>query len=224
MAGEQILVVDDDPDILTSLRRALSYEGYTVRTASNGKEALDIAYKTSPDLVVLDIMMPELDGLEVCRRLRAGGDISILMLTAKDTTQDTVRGLDAGADDYLVKPFELEELLARIRSLLRRRNQENPEVLRFLDVEVNLSTREAFRAGKRLDLTAKEFDLLAFFLRHPRQVLPQDRILQAVWGHTFPAGTNTLHVYIGYLRKKLEEGGGSRIIHTVRSVGFTLRE
>ena len=223
----RVLVVDDDPKILSLLRRGLSFEGYTVTTAEDGPGALTAARDEPPDLVVLDVMMPGLDGLEVCRRLRAGGEeIPILMLTARDTVPDRVAGLDAGADDYLVKPFAFDELLARVRALLRRTKSEERDspTLRFADVELNPASREAFRGRRPIPLTAREFDLLEMFLRNPRIVLTRDTIFERVWGSDFLGETNVIDVHVKALRDKLEAGGGARLIQTVRGVGYALRE
>ncbi len=221
-----ILVVDDDSKITQLLKRALSLEGYTVRTASSGEGGLDEAQAQDPDLVILDVLMPGMDGIEVCRRLRSSpsADVPILLLTAKDDVGDRVRGLDGGADDYVVKPFALEELLARIRALLRRHEPAAGEVLRFADLTVDTRTRSAQRAGRELTLSATEFALLRYFLRYPRRVLTRDAILNAVWSEEFERPTNVVDVYVGYLRAKLEGGGGSRLLHTVRGVGYILRE
>lgn len=222
--NERILVIEDDPAILKVLQRGLSYEGYTVDIATDGYAGLTRASEHRPDLVILDWMLPGLDGLEVCRRLRAGGRLPILMLTAKDAIQDRVQGLDAGADDYLVKPFSLEELLARIRALLRRAQAERSPVYHFADLTLNTVTREVKRGERRLTLTSKEFDLLELFLRHPGQVLTREIIFDRIWGYDFGGESNVLEVYIRYLRQKLESGEESRLIHTVRGVGYVLRE
>jgi len=219
-----ILVVDDDPEIVSFLKRGLTYEGYTVDTASDGAEALAKVREREPDLVVLDIMMPGIDGIEVSRRLRQGGEVPIIMLTAKGTITDRVAGLDSGADDYLVKPFSFDELLARIRALLRRSQPAEGEVLRFTDLSLNTVTREVTRAGQPIQLTAQEFQLLELFMRHPRQVLKRDRIYEIVWGYDFGGESNVIEVYVRYLRAKLESNGQSRLIHTVRGVGYVLRE
>jgi two-component system, OmpR family, response regulator MprA len=221
----RILVVDDDPAVRSSLDRALRLDGYEVETAADGPAALQILSVGSPDAVVLDLGLPGLDGLAVCRRLRStGDDTPVLMLTARDAVDDRVQGLDAGADDYLVKPFALAELLARLRALLRRRSGAEGEVLRFGDLSLDLGTREARRGDRVFTLTRIEFDLLELLLRHPRQVLTRDVILDRVWGYTFDSGTNSLAVYVGYLRRKTEADGEPRYLHTVRGVGYVLRE
>ena len=221
---ERILIIEDDEGIVRVLRRALSYEGYTVDTALDGENGLYIARDHHPDLVILDLMLPGMDGIEVCQRLRSGGSVPILMLTAKDAIQDRVQGLDAGADDYMTKPFELDELLARIRALLRRTQLERAPVLTFADLTLDTSTRQASRKGRSIPLTAKEYDLLELFLRHPRQVLTREMIFDRVWGYDFGGESNVLDVYIRYLRQKLESEGEQRLIHTVRGVGYVLRE
>lgn len=221
-----ILVVDDDPKITALLKRTLIFEKYTVKTANNGADGLAMAIADKPDLVVLDIMMPGTDGWEVCRSLRSISDVPILMLTARDDVGDRVKGLDLGADDYLVKPFALEEFLARVRALLRRRQQpENqPRVLTYADLSLDTGTREAMRGGRFINLTAKEYDLLKLFLENPRQVLTRDILMEKVWGFDFSGESNVLEVYIGMLRQKLEESGASRLIQTVRGVGYVLRD
>jgi len=225
----RILVVDDDRAVRDSLRRSLEFNGYDVDVAGDGLDALDRIAARRPDAVVLDVMMPRVGGLEACRRLRADGDdVPILVLTARDSVADRVAGLDAGADDYLVKPFALEELLARLRALLRR--SAAPEasgaeaVLSFADLVLDPSTREVTRGGRAIRLTRTEFSLLELFLRHPRQVLDRARILEEVWGYDFPTTANSLEVYVGYLRRKTEAEGEPRLLHTVRGVGYTLRE
>ena len=222
--NERILIIEDDEAILRVLRRALAYEGYRVDTAVDGESGLTQARDHHPDLVILDWMLPGMDGLEVCQRLRAGGSIPVLMLTAKDTLQDRVQGLDAGADDYMVKPFELDELLARIRALLRRTQPERMPLLTFADLSLDTSTRQASRRGRTISLTAKEYDLLELFMRHPRQVLTREMIFDRVWGYDFGGESNVLDVYIRYLRQKLEIEDEQRLIHTVRGVGYVLRE
>jgi len=219
-----VLVVDDDAKIAAALRRALIYEGYQVEVAPDGAIALARARERMPDLAILDVMMPGIDGLEVTRRLRAEGDLPILMLTAKDGTADRVRGLDSGADDYLVKPFAYEELLARVRALLRRRAPRARRSLRYSDVLMDVGTREVRRAEQLIPTTAKEFDLLQHFLRNPGQVLRREQLLDAVWGFDFGASSNVVDVYVGYLRQKLEQGGRPRLLQTVRGVGYILKE
>jgi len=222
---EHILVIEDDPSIADLLRRGLIYEGYSVQVASDGPAGLTAARDRLPDLVLLDLMLPGMDGLTVCARLRAASDVPILILTAKDAVPDRVRGLDAGADDYVVKPFSFDELVARIRALLRRRQPASEQdVLRFADLSVNPVTREVFRGTRRLELTAREFDLLLLFMQHPRQVLTRDTLYDRIWGYDFGGESNIIEVYIRYLRSKLEEGGEPRLIQTVRGVGYALRE
>ena len=220
----RILIIEDDEAILTFLRRGLAYDGYQVDTAIDGQTGLLLARDNPPDLVVLDWMLPGLDGLEVCRRLRQGGPVPILMLTAKDTVNDRVQGLDAGADDYMVKPFNLEELLARIRALLRRTRPERPKVYQFEDLTLDTGTRQAIRIERVIDLTAKEYELLELFMRHPRQVLTREMIYDDVWGYDFGGESNIIEVYVRYLRQKLEVSGERRLIHTVRGMGYVLRE
>lgn len=221
---ERILIIEDDEAILRVLRRSLAYEGYTVETALDGETGLSLARDAHPDLVILDWMLPGMDGLEVCQRMRAGGNVPILMLTAKDTVNDRVMGLDAGADDYMVKPFQLDELLARVRALLRRTQPDRVPVLNFADLVLDTATRQAMRKGRVISLTAKEYDLLELFLRHPRQVLTREMIFDRVWGYDFGGESNVLDVYIRYLRQKLETEGEMRLIHTVRGVGYVMRE
>ncbi len=218
----RILVVDDDPEIRSFLKRGLAYEGYTVDVAEDGQQALERALQTAPDLVILDVMMPGLSGLEVAKRLRAGGDVPILLLTARGATADKVAGLDAGADDYLVKPFALDELLARVRAQLRRQKPSETPVLRFADLEVNTATRQVTRGARQLELTAKEFDLLLLFMRHPRQVLTRDLIYDKVWGYDFGGESASLDVYIHRLRAKMEANESPPLLHTVRGVGYVL--
>jgi two-component system response regulator MprA len=225
MVGVKILVVDDERAVRESLRRALELEGYEIDLAEDGAEALErLESEVQPDAVILDVLMPRVDGLEVCRRLRAAGkQLPVLMLTARDEVESRVAGLDAGADDYVTKPFALEELLARVRALLRR-TTEADEVLRFADVELNPGTREVTRGGEHIELTRTEFSLLELFLRNPRQVLTRSIIFERVWGYDFGFASNSLDVYVGYLRRKTEAGGKSRLIHTVRGVGYALRD
>jgi two-component system response regulator MprA len=222
--NERILIVEDDPAILKVLQRGLAYEGYLVDIATDGRTGLNMARDRRPDLVILDWMLPGMDGLEVCRRLRSGGSLPILMLTAKDTVQDRVEGLDAGADDYLVKPFNLDELTARVRALLRRTQTERNQVYKFADLSMDTASRQVKRADRVIPLTAKEYELLELFLRHPRQVLTREVIFDRVWGYDFGGESNVLEVYIRYLRQKLEAQGEPRLIHTVRGVGYVLRE
>jgi two-component system, OmpR family, response regulator MprA len=220
----RVLVVDDEPAVRTSLSRALALRSFAVETASDGREALDALGHGRVDAVVLDLMMPGVDGIEVCRRLRAAGDRTpVLMLTARDAVDDRVSGLDAGADDYVVKPFALEELFARLRAIVRRHDDgaEDPEVLRFADLELDVGGHEARRGGRRLELTRTEFLLLELFMRNPRQVLTRGTIFERVWGYDFGSSSNSLGVYVGYLRRKL---GEPRLLQTVRGVGYVLRE
>ncbi|HEY7061408.1 MAG TPA: response regulator transcription factor [Chloroflexota bacterium] len=219
-----LLVIDDDEQLLTALRRALAYEGYDVVVAAAGEDGLRLARERPPDLVVLDVRLPGIDGLEVCRRLRAGGDVPVLMLTARDEVADRVAGLDAGADDYLVKPFAVDELLARVRALLRRRGPTTGGELRLLDLTLDPATRQVRRGARPLTLTPKEFDLLALFLQHPRQVLTREMLFERVWSYDFDGQSNVLDVYVGHLRTKLEAEGEPRLLHTVRGVGYVLRE
>jgi two-component system response regulator MprA len=221
-----VAIVDDDAAIRTALGRALRMENYDVELFEDGSSALRAVQLRAPDAIVLDLQLPDIDGLEVCRRIRRAGDATpILMLTARDAVNDRVEGLDVGADDYLVKPFDLAELLARLRALLRRRQVTDGDdtVLRFEDLTLNPGTREVRRGDRVIELTKIEFDLLELFLQHPRQVLTRDQILDLVWGYTFDSGTNSLAVYIGYLRRKLEENNEVRLIQTVRGVGYALR-
>ena len=221
-----IAIVDDDAAIRSALGRALRMENYDVELFDDGTAALRSIQLRVPDAIVLDLQLPDIDGLEICRRIRRAGDSTpILMLTARDAVNDRVAGLDVGADDYLVKPFDLAELLARLRALLRRRyvGEGDEMVLRFEDLSLNPQTREVRRATRPIELTKIEFDLLELFLQHPRQVLTRDQILDLVWGYNFDSGTNSLAVYIGYLRRKLEEDDEQRLIQTVRGVGYALR-
>jgi two-component system response regulator MprA len=225
----KILVVDDERAVRESLRRALELEGYEIELAADGSEALQALTddQPQPDAVILDVLMPGIDGLEVCRRLRAAGNfVPVLMLTARDEVENRVAGLDAGADDYVTKPFALEELLARVRALLRRTSEGDGggEVLTFANIQLDLGTREVRREGRQIELTRTEFALLELFLRNPRQVLTRSIIFERVWGYDFGFASNSLDVYIGYLRRKTEAGGEPRLIHTVRGVGYALRE
>ena len=225
-----ILVVDDDDRLVSSVRRVLAYEGYRVLTATSGAEGLQLARDESPDLIILDVMLPGIDGLEVARRVQAGGGVPVLMLSARDRTEDKVAGLEAGADDYLVKPFAVEELLARVRARLRRREPESTAgtptstLLRFSDLVLDTAAREARRADRVIRLTSKEYDLLHLFMRHPRRVLPHTYILEQVWGYDFEGESNLVPVYVGQLRNKLEADSEPRLIHTVRHAGYVLRE
>jgi two-component system response regulator MprA len=222
--NERILIIEDDTAILKVLQRGLAYEGYTVDVATDGRTGLNLAHDHHPDLVIIDWMLPGMDGLEVCRRLRLQGGLPLLMLTAKDTIQDRVQGLDAGADDYIVKPFNLDELTARIRALFRRTQTERNQVYQFADLTMDSDSRQVMRGKRLVPLTAKEYELLELFLRHPRQVLTREVIFDRVWGYDFGGESNVLEVYIRYLRQKLEAENESRLIHTVRSVGYVLRE
>jgi two-component system response regulator MprA len=220
-----ILAVDDDPQILDLLKRGLAYEGYSVTTAADGTAALSQARDNPPDLVVLDWMLPGMDGLEICRRLRAGGDVPILLLTAKAGVPDRVSGLDSGADDYLVKPFSFDELLARVRALLRRRQSTTaPQVLRFGKLALDNAARQVTYDGHTLELSTKEFDVLELLMRHPRQVVTRETFYDRIWGYDFGGESNILEVYIRYLRAKLEKAGGQGLIQTVRGVGYVVRE
>jgi two-component system response regulator MprA len=220
----RILVVDDEPQLRRALERALKLEGYDVELAGDGDEALAAVASSGPDAVVLDLLMPKRDGLEVCRELRARGDRTpVLMLTARDAVSDRVDGLDAGADDYVVKPFALEELLARLRALLRR-NGGGEGALTYADLSLDPDTREVRRGEREVELTKTEFALLEHLMRHPRQVLTRSQIFEAVWGYDFGPRSNSLEVYVGYLRRKTEAGGEPRLIQTVRGVGYALRE
>ncbi len=220
-----VLIADDDRKIIDMLRRTLAYEGYRVVTAADGREALAKAQAHRPDVVVLDWLMPGLDGITVAKRIREADSIPILMLTARDTVEDRVEGLDSGADDYLVKPFAPAELLARLRALLRRsETAATDKPVSYADLYLDPVTRETRRGSRHFTLSPKEFDLLSYFMRHPRQVLPRERILQDVWGYDFGGDGNVLEVYIRYLRSKIEAAGEARLIHTIRGVGYVLRE
>ena len=220
-----LLVVDDEPAVRESLRRALGLEGYEVTTAGDGSRALAALAENDFEAVVLDVAMPRMDGIEACRRMRAAGDRTpVLMLTARDAIDDRVAGLDAGADDYLVKPFALRELIARLRALIRRAEPPAEPRLGFADLTMDLLTREVRRGDRQIDLSRTEFSLLELFLEHPRHVLTRSQIFERVWGYDFGPTSNSLGVYIGYLRKKLEDQGETRLIHTVRGVGYVLRD
>ena len=224
---EKILVIDDDEKIISMLKRSLAFEGYAVETSYNGFDGLKHMMQGEPDVVILDVMMPQIDGWEVLRRVReSGSEVPILMLTAKDEVSDRVKGLDLGADDYLVKPFALEELLARIRSLLRRRTEHSEQTrnrVTYDDVIMDLDTREVIRSGKGIELTAKEFELLHMFLQNPKRVLSRDIIMEKIWGYDYAGESNVLEVYISSLREKLEANGGRRIIQTMRGAGYVLK-
>jgi two-component system response regulator MprA len=235
--GSRVLIVDDEPAVRDALQRSLAFEGYATATAVDGVDALAKLEAYAPDAIVLDVLMPRMDGLTTARRLRAAGErVPILMLTARDTVGDRVSGLDAGADDYLVKPFELDELLARLRALLRRSGytapgsgelkeaQPQPQVLAFADLRLNPATREVTRGERPVELTRTEFTLLELLMTHPRQVLTREQILHAVWGFDYEPASNSLDVYVMYLRRKTEAGGEPRLVQTVRGVGYTLRE
>jgi len=222
----RILLIDDDVKITAMMKRVLTFEGHEVMVAHNGEEGLPMATRFKPQLVILDIMMPGMDGWETCRRLRIKSDVSILLLTARDEVADRVRGLDAGADDYLVKPFALEELLARVRALLRRAHRHDSReklTLNFADLLLDIERRELHRGDEIIQLTTREFELLRLFIEHPGQVLTRDVIMQRVWGYDFTGESNVLEVYIGNIRQKLESGGQERLIHTVRGVGYVLK-
>ncbi len=222
----RILIVDDDEKIISMLRRGLAFEGYDVLTASNGAEGLKVILSEDPDVVVLDVMMPQVDGFEALRRLREGGSTTpVLMLTAKDEVENRVKGLDTGGDDYLVKPFALEELLARVRALLRRKTGDDSSNhrLTYEDLIMDTDAREVIRSGQRLELTAKEFELLHLFMQNPKRVLSRDLIMDKIWGYDYSGESNVLEVYIAMLRQKTEEHGGKRLIQTIRGAGYILR-
>lgn len=220
----RILVIEDEDRIRQFLQRGLTFEGYRVDAAADGHTGLDLARENPPDLVLLDLMLPGMDGLEVCRRIRAASEVPILMLTAKETIEDRVVGLDAGADDYLVKPFAFDELVARVRALLRRAQPTKPQVYRFADLELDTGTRQGKRGDRNFDLTAKEYELLELFMRHPRQVLTREVIFDRVWNYDFGGESNIIEVYVRYLRQKTEGDDMTRLIHTVRGIGYVLRE
>jgi len=224
IATGRVLVVEDDAEIADVLRRSLRQEGYEVKTSADGIDALDVASGFVPDLVVLDLGLPRLDGIEVCKRLRAEGDVPILMLTARAEIEDRVDGLDSGADDYLAKPFERQELLARIRALLRRRPPRGAASLQVADLALNPDTREVKRGERELELTNREFELLEFLMRNERLVVSRERLLDDVWGYDPTAATNTIDVFISNLRRKLEAGGEARLLHTKRGAGYVLKE
>jgi two-component system response regulator MprA len=219
-----VLVVDDDERVRNLMRRALRLEGYQVTEAADGEAALHELREAEPDLVILDVMLPGIDGIEVCRRLRSVSEAPVLMLTARDTVPDRVQGLDSGADDYVVKPFDLDELLARVRAFGRRARAEKPQALRFAGLTLDPGTREACRGERKLALTPREFELLELFLRHPRQALTRELISDRVWGYGYDGESNVIDVCVKYLREKLEAGGEPRLIQTVRGVGYALRE
>lgn len=219
----RVLIVDDDAKITSLLQRGLAYEGFDVVVAADGVEGLARAATDQPDLMILDVTMPGLSGFEVLKRLRMESDLPVLMLTAREELADKVEGLNEGADDYLGKPFAFDELVARIRAVLRRRQKNEREVLRYADLTLDTKTREVWRARRPLELTAKEFDLLTLFMRHPRQVLTKEVCLERVWGYGFVGESNVLEVYVGYLRQKLEAEGEPRLIHTIRGAGYALR-
>ncbi|HEY8639649.1 MAG TPA: response regulator transcription factor [Solirubrobacterales bacterium] len=223
LLGGRVLVIEDDTEITDALRRSLRHEGYEVRTAGDGVEALDAAAEFIPDLVVLDLGLPRLDGIEVCKQLRADGDVPILILTARTETDDRVTGLDSGADDYLVKPFERQEFLARIRALLRRRPPRGSASLSVGDLMLNPDTREVHRGGREIELTNREFELLEYLMRNERLVVSRERLLDEVWGYDPMAATNTIDVFISNLRRKLEAGNEPRLLHTKRGAGYVLR-
>jgi two-component system response regulator MprA len=221
---ERILIIEDDKAIVRVLERSLVYEGYEVDTALNGERGLELAQEKTPDLIVLDLMLPGMDGFEVTEKIRKDSNLPIMMLTARGGLDDRVQGLDSGADDYMVKPFELEELLARIRSLLRRSQSERSIVLKFEDLKLDTTTRTAERGERSIPLTTKEYELLELFMRHPRQILSREMIFDRVWGYDFGGESNVLDVYIRYLRQKLEGEDESRLIHTIRGTAYVMRE
>lgn len=221
----RILVIDDDPTVTSVLKRGLAYDGFAVDTAATGAQGLAIARDHVPDLVILDVMLPGLDGFQVLARLReADPALPVMMLTARDGSADQVRGLDGGADDYVVKPFTLEVLTARVKALLRRREQDAPEVMRFADLSLDTGTRRARRGGRDIELTATEYEVLRQFLLHPRRVLPKHLLMDRVWGYEMEGSSNVLEVYVKQLRTKLESGGEARLLHTLRGAGYALRD
>lgn len=221
----RILVVEDEAKLAQFIELELKYEGYEVMVANDGLSGLSTARESQPDLIILDWMLPGISGVEICQRLRSTGDkVPVILLTAKDEVSDRVKGLDSGADDYMVKPFSIEELLARVRAALRRTQEQETNVLQFSDLKLNRSSREVFRGTRRIELTAKEFDLLEYLLAHPRQVLTRDQILERVWGYDFMGDSNIIEVYVRYLRLKLEAENETRLIQTVRGVGYVVRE
>lgn len=225
MSQQRILIVEDEAEIAGYLRRGLSFEGYVVETAADGQAALIAARERPPDVIVLDVMLPKIDGFEVARRIRSASDVPIIMLTARDAVPDRVQGLEVGADDYLVKPFAFEELLARIKAQLRRvQGRSTGNILRYNNLQMDTAAHETTMNGRRVELTAKEYELLELFMRHPQQVLTRDIIYDRVWGYDFGGESNIIEVYVRYLRQKLESHGESRLIHTVRGVGYILRE
>jgi DNA-binding response OmpR family regulator len=225
MSQQRILVVEDEAEIAGYLRRGLSFEGFVVETAADGQAALIAARERPPDVIVLDVMIPKIDGFEVARRIRSASDVPIIMLTARDAVPDRVQGLEVGADDYLVKPFAFEELLARIKAQLRRVQGRNTgNILRYNNLQMDTAAHETTMNGRRVELTAKEYELLELFMRHPQQVLTRDIIYDRVWGYDFGGESNIIEVYVRYLRQKLEAHGEPRLIHTVRGVGYILRE
>jgi len=220
-----ILVIEDEAKLAQFIELELKYEGYHVSVAADGLAGLSAVRESHPDLVILDWMLPGISGIEICKRLRTTGDkVPVILLTAKDEVSDRVAGLDAGADDYVVKPFSVEELLARVRAQLRRNQEENPDILHFEDLSLNRSSREVYRGNRLIELTAKEFDLLEYLLAHPRQVLTRDQILERVWGYDFMGDSNIIEVYVRYLRRKLEANEEKRLVQTVRGVGYVLRD
>ncbi len=225
MSNSHILVVEDEAKLAQFIELELKYEGYKVTVVNDGLLGLTTARESNPDLILLDWMLPGISGLEICKRLRqTGSKVPLILLTAKDDISDRVAGLDAGADDYIVKPFNLEELLARVRANLRRNQEEDPDLLQFLDLSLNRSTREVLRGNRLIELTAKEFDLLEYLMSHPKQVLSRDQILERVWGYDFMGDSNIIEVYVRYLRLKLEAQQEKRLIQTVRGVGYVLRD